>query len=262
MVMRSLARGDLDGAAAEIEKLDHTARSWSASPSYLALYAASRVIFAVRQGDLKTAAEWGDRLPHQAEGIADVWLRHVPARLLIAKGENARAAELLEALYEKADRAGAQGIVILTRVCQTLAASTRSEALAFLSDALGLGQPEGFIRTFVDEGRLLAPILREAISTGVSRDYGTRLLRVIEAEERRRAEYADTVTRVPPPVPLSSRELEILRLVADGLSNGEIAERLVISLGTVKTHVHNITEKLGARDRLQAVNAARKLGLL
>ena len=61
--------------------------------------------------------------------------------------------------------------------------------------------------------------------------------------------------------PLSERELDVLRLVAEGMSNGEIAERLVVSVGTVKTHVHSIIDKLGVRSRTQAVARARELAL-
>jgi LuxR family maltose regulon positive regulatory protein len=62
--------------------------------------------------------------------------------------------------------------------------------------------------------------------------------------------------------PLSERELEVLRLVAQGMSNGQIAERLVLSVGTVKTHVHSILDKLGVRSRTQAVAQATELNLL
>ncbi len=61
---------------------------------------------------------------------------------------------------------------------------------------------------------------------------------------------------------MSERELEILRLLADGLSNQEIARRLVISVGTAKSHVHHILGKLNSDSRMQAVAKARELGLL
>ena len=263
LVMKSLARGDLSGAAAEIERADQTVLHPALSPSYRVLHAASRVIFAIRQSDTAQAQEWGDRLPVQPDDIPDVWLQHVPARLLIARGEHERAAEQLKGLYERANTAGAEGIVILIRVCQTMAAGTPSEALAFLSDALKLGEPEGFIRTFVDEGRLVAPVLREAVAAGITPQYCARLLKIIEQEERQRRERVEGVaSSLPSSSLLSSRELEIMRLVADGLSNGQIAERLIISMGTAKTHVHNIFEKLGAKDRLDAVTKARDMGLV
>ena len=73
---------------------------------------------------------------------------------------------------------------------------------------------------------------------------------------------AETCKSQPLVEPMSEREVEILRLLADGLSNREIAERLVISVGTAKSHVHHILEKLGSNSRTQAVAKARELGLL
>ncbi len=75
-------------------------------------------------------------------------------------------------------------------------------------------------------------------------------------------ETSQTVLPQPLVEPLSERELEVLRLLEQGMSNGEIAQKLVISLGTVKTHVHNIIEKLGVQRRAQAAARARELELI
>ena len=88
-------------------------------------------------------------------------------------------------------------VLIKTLVCQSLAASTPAEALAFLAEALTLGQPEGFIRTFVDEGRLLAPLLRKALSQGITPEYTGKLLNIIEAEESAGA-TPEVVETAPP----------------------------------------------------------------
>ena len=261
LVLERLARGDMAGTAAEIEAADEAARHPAVSPSYRAVYAASRVIFAIRLNDVDTAIDWGNRLAQYSDDITDVWFQHVPARLMIARGENAAAAARLQALYEKAAQAGAQSIVIVTRVCQALAATEPDEALAFLADALRLGQPEGFMRTFVDEGRLLAPLLRRAHEQGVTPDYTARLLQTIEDEERLHGGRRETAS-APAAGLLTERELEVLRLLAAGLTNSQIAARLVVTPGTVKVHVHNLMEKLAARRRTQAVARARELGLV
>ncbi len=196
-------------------------------------------------------------------GLIPFEKQHVPARLLIARGEKAAAGAQLRALHEKARELGAQGLVIAIRVCQALAAATPSHALVFLTDALRLGEREGFIRTFVDEGRLLAPLLRQALSQGITPEYTRKLLEIIDAEARRQdAAEGEAAPSTPPSGDLSERELEILRLVAAGQSNREIAAKLVIAIGTAKTHVHRIFEKLGAKDRLQAVTRARELKLV
>ncbi len=255
LVLERLARGDTAGAAAEIEEADEAARHPAVSPSYRAVHAASRVIFALRLGDLPAAIEWGNRLSQYSPDITDVWFRHVPARLLIARGEKAAAAGLLEVLYRKASQAGAQSLVIVLRVCQALAATDPTQSIAFLAEALRLAEPEGFVRTFVDEGRLLAPLLRQALDQGITPGYTAGLLKTIEAEQGRGA--------VPVVAPLlTERELDVLKLLVTGLSNNQIAAKLIVTPGTVKVHVHNLMEKLNARTRTQAAARARELGLI
>lgn len=148
--------------------------------------------------------------------------------------------------------------------CRLLAALTPANALAFLTDVLALTQAEGYIRTFIDKGEPMAILLRQAAAQGIAPDYVASLLSAFELE---------TPARPPSPVstptaatslvePLSERELEVLQLMAAGLSNHEIADKLIIGVGTVKSHVHSILGKLDARDRTQAVIKAQELKLL
>jgi LuxR family maltose regulon positive regulatory protein len=124
-----------------------------------------------------------------------------------------------------------------------------------------MAEPEGYIRTFVDEGKLLAPLLRKAIAQRIMPDYAGKLLAIIDVEERRKLQRVEGAPSRPPEL-LSEREIEVLRLLAEGLSNQQIAERLFITIGTAKTHVHNIIEKLYARGRTQAISRARELKLI
>jgi LuxR family maltose regulon positive regulatory protein len=188
--------------------------------------------------------------------------RHWAARLLLAVGERTAAMKQLEDCYSAYSRANAQGLMIEVQVYQALAAETPDEAVAFLSQALRMGEPEGYIRTFVDEGRLLEPVLRKALARVITPDYTRKLLDIIEAEERQRQVRNGAVPFSPTSQVLSERELEILKLLESGLSNRQIAQSLIISLGTAKTHVHNIFEKLDAKTRTQAVARARELKLL
>jgi LuxR family maltose regulon positive regulatory protein len=255
-----IAEGDSVGAEAIIEKMDRAALEPSAPR---AAHAAYRVSLALIQGDLPLAVEWGKRLSEFGEGALSTWNQHIPARLLIARGENPTAAQKLRDLYGKAIQAGAQGYAIRVRVYQALAADTPGRALSFLSEALTLGEPEGFIRTFVDEARLLKPLLRKALVEGITPEYTAGLLGIIESEERlRQAKDAKQVQVPASPEFLSQRELEVLRLIADGLSNGQIAGKLVISLNTAKKHVHNISGKLNANSRTGIVAQARKMKLI
>jgi LuxR family transcriptional regulator, maltose regulon positive regulatory protein len=254
-----IAEGDSAGAEAIIEKLDQAALHPSAPK---AAHAAYHISLALLQENLPEALKWGKRLSEFDESALGIWNQYIPIRLLIARGEKAEAAQRLLSLYEKAVQADALGYVIRVRVYQALAASTSDEALAFLSEALTLGEPEGFIRTFVDEGKLLTPLLRKVLAQGTASGYATKLLSIIETEDRMRQTrlYVDN-SRVASGI-LSDRELEILRLVAAGLSNKQIADNLVISLSTAKRHVHNISGKLNARSRTEAVARARESELI
>ena len=187
----------------------------------------------------------------------------IPLRLLISQDKKTEAMEKLQSMYNGAVQSGAQWIMIICRVFQALATETEEAALEFLSEALTMAEPEGYIRTFVDEGRLLKPMLEKALSRGVTPEYTRKLITIIEAEERQKR-IREKGEGVPSPYQsiLSERELEVLHLMADGLSNQQIADRLIISLSTAKNHVHNIIEKLGVRARTQAVTQARELELI
>lgn len=186
LAQKLLSQGDVAGANAMMEKGDQVALHPSVSRGGRAYHAANRVMFALQQDDLAGALDWGNRLSEFPDDVLGVWQRHVPARLLIAQGRKEAAAEKLRGLYEIAAKAGAQGYVIRIRVYQALAAATPDEALTFLSEALTLGQPEGFTRTFVDEGKLLKPLLQKALAQGITSEYTAKLLNVIETEERQR----------------------------------------------------------------------------
>ena len=149
---------------------------------------------------------------------------------------------------------------------QAIALQTHGEqekAVHLLCDALALAEPGGFIRTFVDEGLPMVHLLSAAAAHGRMPDYIGKLMAVFKAEEQK----SETTSYLPPPAqsliePLSRREVEILQLIAQGLSNQEISERLVLALDTVKGHNKKIFGKLQVQRRTEAVARARELGLL
>lgn len=267
------AQGDKSAALEALQKA-HQAASEKDVPQFEhARNAACHVEMALAQGDLATALRWADKV----SGDADASPFHprlglAQARLLIARGEKQAATDELRTQYEKARRAGWQHGMVETRVLQALAAPTSTAALAFLTDALKLAQPEGYVRTFVDKGEAIAELLSQAVSQSVAPDYVAKLLAALEAEAkgRRRPEEAlepcaplrHRPSGQPLVEPLSERELEVLGLVVAGLSNREIAERLIISVGTAKTHVHNILTKLNVQGRTGAIARARELDLI
>jgi LuxR family maltose regulon positive regulatory protein len=135
-----------------------------------------------------------------------------------------------------------------------------------LGEALGLAEPGGFIRLFVDEGAPMAHLLSEAAShpimRGIMLDYVGKLLAVLEAENQKSEGRSYRSKAQPLIEPLSPRELEVLQLIAHGLSNREIGERLFLALSSVKGHNLNIFGKLQVQRRTEAVARARELGLL
>ena len=167
------------------------------------------------------------------------------------------AASLLERLLDFSQELGAGGFTIELLILQALHLSESGQpdgAQEALRGALTLAEPEGYVRLFVDEGEPLAGLLRRAAASHFMPDYAGQLLEAIGGPGAALPEK--------PFHELSARELEVLRLIVIGLSNHEIADLLVVSLGTVKTHVNHIYQKLDVHSRTQAAAAAHELGLV
>jgi len=167
-----------------------------------------------------------------------------------------RRESLLDCLTQVEKHGWGYGL-IATRSLLALAADTEEDALNHLRYALEWAQSQGHIRTIIETGDELIPLLEELARKGFNPGYLGQLLAVIKGQK-----VSITVSRHTLIEPLSDRELEVLRLVAAGLSNREIAAKLILSLGTVKSHVHNIYGKLGVRNRTEAVTRAQEYQLL
>jgi LuxR family maltose regulon positive regulatory protein len=128
-----------------------------------------------------------------------------------------------------------------------------------LAHALALAAPEGYVRIFVDSGPLMVELLERAVAQKISPNYASQLLAACKAEQVRYASHAE---RQPLVDPLTAREMEVLNLLAAGLSNKDVAETLYITPGTVKRHTVNIYSKLSVNSRTQAVARARELNLI
>ena len=154
--------------------------------------------------------------------------------------------------------------LVAIRALQAALAETQEEALDYLTGALQLAEGSGFIRSFVDVDEKLTPLLREAAKQDIAPDYARRILAVMAEEPEITDSGSVTSVAVDQSSlvePLSERELEVLKLVTAGMSNREIAEHLIISLGTAKTHVHNLCGKLGVRNRTEAALKGKEMGL-
>ncbi|UCH24524.1 MAG: AAA family ATPase [Trueperaceae bacterium] len=193
------------------------------------------------------------------------------ARLLIARYKSSRehswheVTEFLERLLDAARARGRIGSMIEILVQQALAHEAQGDipaALEPLMHALKLAEPEGYLRLLIDEGAPMARLLSEAAARGVMPDYTKRLLAGFKAEKEKGEATVTASPAQPLSEPLSERELEVLRLIAQGLSNYEISKRLYRALSTVKGHNRNIFGKLQVQNRTEAVARARELGLL
>jgi LuxR family maltose regulon positive regulatory protein len=176
------------------------------------------------------------------------------------------AVGLIERLLQAAEEGGRIGSVIEILVLLALAHEAQGDiprALVSLEHALTLAEPEGYVRIFVDEGPPMARLLYNALSQGISPDYCQRLLTAFPLVEPKQADSAKTQAFKSDWVePLSEREIEVLHLISEGLTNQEIATGLYLSLHTVKVHARNIYAKLGVKNRTQAVAKGRALGIL
>ena len=174
--------------------------------------------------------------------------------------------DALRFLAQQGEQAEAHGRVwdlIEILALQALARQVQGDldgAVEALARALRTAEPEGFVRTFIDEGQPMAELLRLAASRDIAPRYVAKLLAAF-GEQPAPAEPAAPVAQLLVE-PLSERELEVLRLLAEGLTNREIAEQLTVTVGTAKTHVHHIYGKLDVHNRTQAVARGRELGLL
>ena len=226
------------------------------------------------QGDVRAADRWaaskeerlgpGDRFRFENE------LSHITrARVWIAQNKPDEATALLSHLEEAVRSAGRMGRVIEILLLQALAMHETGDsehAMLALTKCLTLAEPEGYVRIFLDEGQpvrlLLAQWLAHA-GSGPLREYALRLLSHFDAEAHVvPAPHEATSAAGDLIEPLSQRELEVLHLLALGRSNQEIARELIVALGTVKAHLHNIYGKLGVARRTEAVARARQLGIL
>ncbi len=261
-----LVQGDLAGALAAIREAEK-ATAAAEMPLASAELAAYKARVWLAQGNLAAAARWAEiaaQRPGQDRGYTRQIEAITLARVLFAQGRLEQALSQLAVCQQETERSGGLGwgveIGILRALVQE-ALGHRADALADLERALVQAEPEGYVRLFVDEGEPLAVLLRRTASLGVARPYARRLL---DALGQATAKQEPAAAPGPSPLiePLTEREMEVLHLMAAGLSNREIADELVLAMGTVKAHLHNIYGKLGVRGRAQAAARARELHLL
>jgi LuxR family maltose regulon positive regulatory protein len=252
-----LALGDMTGAAAMLSRAEQSARHHNFARR-ISEVAAAQALTLLRQGNLTAATHLAQK--HE--------LPIIQARIHLAQGNPSAALAALEPFRRQVEAKGWEDERLKVMVLQAVgrhAHGEKDKAAHLLGAALALAEPGGFIRLFVDEGPPMRRLLSETAAQGIMPDYVGKLLAVFESHEQKikdKSSLSPAAPAQPLIEPLSQRELEVLQLIAQGLSNREISERLFIALITVKGHNQKIYGKLQVRRRTEAVARARELGLL
>lgn len=280
------ALGDHAGADAILGQALTAARQLG-SPAYTRQVSAFRARLALARGELSAANTWHAERPPHCEHECDDTSRIEAltlARLLIAQGRLdsshrplAAAQALLKRVQQEADSHG-QGATLIEALLLTAIADSaigrRDLALRAIEQAVALAEPEGYARIFIDEGEPITELLiayraqrvrqerREGRAPSSVDAYLSFLLGALRRDSSAQGPPTTDDSMAACAEALSLREVEVLRLIADGASNQTIADRLVISIGTVKSHISHILGKLAARSRTEAVARARDRGLL
>jgi LuxR family maltose regulon positive regulatory protein len=256
----NIAQGDLDLAHRMISQAENLTRTHALPLE--SWVKARRIRYWLAQGNLEAATQWAHRselstldkitLQEEAEYLAFI-------RVCLATGDFHQALQFSKQVMIFAEKLGRFGSLIETLNLKALAfqaENNQSQALTALERSLKLAEPEGYIRTFIDEGKPMGSLLRLAQTRGISKSYVSKLLAAFQETD------IPSVTGMQLIEPLSDRELAVLRLIADGLSNREIAEELVVAVSTIKSHVNHIYRKLDVNSRTRAVAKSQQLGLL
>ncbi len=279
------AQGDLDGALAMLLEFEEIMRERQVIPWDVAQMAAIRTRLWLAKGQLGTAAHWAEECQARIERDGLDTVNLLPhgieystlARVWIAQGKLSQTIDLLERLLDGAQASGRMGDAIELLALRAIALQAQGEtkqALSELARALSLAEPEGYVRVFVDEG---APM--QFLISALRSDFKG------EMEKRARGARAETLQRLwafsgkllaafPANSTLAApesgrmvelfneRERQVLRLIADGMSNQEIADKLVLAVSTVKWHINKLYGKLDVKTRTQAIARAKEQRLL
>jgi LuxR family maltose regulon positive regulatory protein len=274
------ATGDGQGALDTLGEAERAARGLS--PWYADAIEVFEVWTQLEQGDLATPALWAAAQEgklslkdepdskHAARYLALVRVLITQAWAQSGEGRDRvspawedklrRALEILARLLQTAETEDQVMRAIEILILRALALQTLGridQALAALAQAISIAEPGGYVRIFVAKGSLMKELLRKAAARGVAADYVNKLLAAFREDGPVPLAHSPSLIE-----PLTKRELEVLRLIAAGLSNREIAGELFLAVGTVKKYTSNIYGKLSVRKRIQAVARARELGLL
>jgi LuxR family maltose regulon positive regulatory protein len=256
LVRIAAARRDWRAAEQQLRVVEDLAPADPQHPARRTI-AAYRTLNALASGTIHAALTWMEETPlpsASAIPFARELEHRTRARVLVSVDRYADAADLAARLVAVAldggrARDAAEALVVLAISQQKQ--GRRAEAAAALERALALAAPGGLVRIFAEAD--LEPLLSDVAAHSGHMDFVGRILAARSGQTGHAALLVESLT---------ARELAVLRLIAAGLSNQEIADELVVAIGTVGKYTNNIFTKLGVRNRTQAVERSRVLGIL
>jgi LuxR family maltose regulon positive regulatory protein len=288
-----LAYDDMTAAANYFKQVDALLQAHTFNINIMAFVEYYRFQLLLKQGNFTAAALWAEAHTGQLGPLNPYFHRLALPQIRIAQGDFDMALSHLTALIQEAQDTDQGSVLIKALVLQALAfylSGNHNHALTALERALTLATPEGYVRSFVDEGEPVRLLILEfrlqlkkqtnSLPAYLDRllaafpDFGlpmagsglasvsTNTIKNPKSARQRGVERGAQSEIQNLADPLSQRELELLRLVAAGYSNQEIAQELFLSIGTVKKHLNNIFGKLRASSRTQAIARASELDLL
>ena len=267
-------RGDLQAAQDAVHQAREIAVQVDVSDIYLRTVRLHEAHLWIAQNDLGLAWRWAqenhletyigrEQIVEDPNSVMTRMLKYelvVLAHLLLLQKRWAEALSVLSAVLPIVQHRNRPALAIEVHTLQALAHRALGDldaALQSLERALVLAEPEGYVRVLLDCGKPLLALLREAIRHDIAAPYARTLLAAHETAPQAMPASQDGLVEE-----LTDREFSILRLLNGPLSSTEIAEELIISANTVRYHIKNIYGKLGAHSRSEAVDRAKKLGLL
>lgn len=245
-----LARGNApaaDRALAEVAKIARQRQFIIQIPRIAAL----QIRICLQHNDLETAYSL----------LQEHELPLSQARIALSQGKTTEALAVLTTYHQQMEEKSWRDEILKTMVLQAVAnyqSRDTQAGITAISEALELSEPERCIRIFLDEGEPMMKLLSDALARGIMPEFVRRIMTAFHTQHK----SPQTRSMQPLVEPLSERELEILALIAEGLSNREVGERLYLALSTVKGHNRNIFDKLQVKRRTEAVARARELGLI
>jgi ATP/maltotriose-dependent transcriptional regulator MalT len=278
----SMAQGDLTGAEQAIREMERLNQP-AMIPLFRPWIEGLRAHLWLALGDLTRAVDWAEHTSYRQDAL--FYSKEIAylalVRVYLAARQYPLALQWLAALLSSAEqvaRVGSMILILALQVAALQASGATQEARRVLLRLLTLAEPEGYMRVFLDAGEPMHQALQGLLTTEqedvspVLASYVHNVIDAFASEQRPTVQSIPLVSTSLPRTrsqaispllePLTPREEEVLHLLAEGATNQEIADQLVVSLTTVKKHVGSLLLKLAAENRTHAVARARELTLL